>query len=550
VNGKNGADKIFGAYAYEQAGHALYSEGTLADISESTALIENNIDGVLSKKIVISCGKRLANRNVSVLLGTPQPIPDLSSPNLPALYEDMIDAVSDKNIDGVASDEWGYDVILKIEEVNPYDDNNLFLRHLSVSNHFAAIYAENYSTDLYKDLFYIFIAQKGDELYRVKVINQYLATLRQIMAKNDLDMYSIAKKKLGNDIFYGEHPTWWGSVDSLYFEFFKNGFYWWEAIRDIAQTDEMVIIPIRTALAHKYKSPYWYNMWYSLGSRDINTYFTQTWNNVLFGGRTHYLGYECPNEAVVLELKPEGLLEQIEQMDSRVRLLDSLQNTQPDCRVLVLFGMEAVSNWALLDKPLPPWAPQSKRLDMVLNTANGLFGRYMCDLVPTSEIANGSLSVVNGKAVYGTQQYDAVLLLYPDSMAPSCYSFLQKLDRQKLAVCGNAEIYNNATPLDAEHAGFLKGLPETYAEIPSVEALTKLLESWHIERNRLEHACRYQDGSMIFTTNGVKACGNTLAVETEFEGHRLSFSGEDFLYLYMENGEMKAVFPKGELKIY
>ncbi|MDE6274771.1 MAG: hypothetical protein K2L87_06980, partial [Clostridiales bacterium] len=78
-------------------------------------------------------------------------------------------------------------------------------------------------------------------------------------------------------------------------------------------------------------------MWYSMGTRDINTYYVETWRNLRFGGRTHYLGYECPNEAVVLELKPQGMLESIEDMDARVRMYDGVVS-QPDCKLLLLFG--------------------------------------------------------------------------------------------------------------------------------------------------------------------------------------------------------------------
>ena len=266
-------------------------------------------------------------------------------------------------------------------------------------------------------------------------------------------MYETVKEVLGKDAFWGVHPTWWGSVDSLNFEFYKNGFYWWDAKRDYAQTDETILYCIRTALAHRFSSPVWYNMWYSMGTRDINTYYTETWRNLRYGGRTHYLGYECPNEAVVLELKPEGMLESIEEMDARVRLFDGAGAVQPDCRLLLLFGYEAVSNWADIGMTMP-WKPQNPRLDAVLNTANAVFSELLCDLVPSYAAENASLFVNGrGRAQYGTQEYDAVVVLYPDGMAKAAEDFVRALPKDRLVLCGGGALQEELCAAGAAGAG-------------------------------------------------------------------------------------------------
>lgn len=563
VAGQNGPQKVLGAWTFDKCGEASYMPGSRKNIRDAVEIeisekgggsevcrqinygggIKEDASPVVNT-LRISAGKENAGKSAAVMVGTLQPIPDLASEHLMEYYTIMMEAAKSAHVDGVFSDEWGYDVILKIEEVNPYDDNHLFLRHLSVSDAMAARYADRYpGYSLYEDLLELYYAPKGREEVSVAAINRYVGNLRAITAGNDLEMYDIMKKILGKDAFYGIHPTWWGSVDSLNFEIFKNGFYWWEAIRDIAQTDEAVIVPIRTALAHKWKSPIWYNMWYSMGTRDIRTYFRETWNNVRYGGRTHYHGFECPNEAVVLELRQPGLLEQIETMDSRVRMIEPWQTTQPDSRVLMLFGMEAVSNWRLCQVPHPNWAPQNKLLDKVLHTAAKLFDTLLLDLVPTSEIANASLKIKDGRAVYGTQTYDTVVLLMPESMDKSCYPFLASLDPQKLLVYGAYSCYNSGEPVSETDQKILERAFCQKTSIPSETEIAEHILATGVRANRWNNGCRFQDGSVIFTGSGEKNIGNELSVDTYIDGHHVQFHGEDYLFLRFDGKNVDVCTP-------
>lgn len=561
VGGAQGPERIFGAWAFEKAGETRYAAHSCVDIGGCVnisitgepaldACRQVNFGGEImedspevSNFLNIKAGPACAGKTAVVLVGTPQPIPDLASPHLIGYYREMLWAAKQAGVDGVFSDEWGYDVILKIMEVNPYDDNQLFLRHLSLSDAMADKYAQRFNQkQLYKDLLHLFYAPEGHEDKRIGAINRYIANLRAIMADNDNEMYKAMKEILGSDKFYGIHPTWWGSTDSLNFEIFKNGFYWWEAKRDIAQTDEMVIMPIRTALTHKWGSSFWYNMWYSMGTLDIHTYFRESWNNLRFGGRTHHHGYECPNEGVVLELRKDGLLEQLEAMDSRIRMIEPFQTTSPNSRVLVLFGMEAVSNWTLCGRPHPHWAPQSVNLDLVLNTAAKLYDSLIFDLVPTSEIANHSLKLREGKAVYGTQTYDTVVLLLPESMDRSCFDFLRKLPQDKLLIYGSAAMYNDGMPL-SEDDDFWLTKQARAVEVPEAGVLAEHILSTKAAPNRFENGCIFQDGSAIFTGDGSLNLGNPLYVDCTLHGHHVTFTGEDFLFIHILGGRIQTCTP-------
>lgn len=420
-------------------------------------------------------------------------------------------------------------VVQGVEEVVD-DDFKLSIRHFSYSGYFEEEFQKQTGKSLMDNMLALFY---NHDINRKEIVDGYWRTMRLICTRNEDAMYAITKEELSPDAFWGIHPTWWGNKNKQYFEFFKNGFYWWDAKRDIAQTDEMVSFPIRTALAHRFESPRWYNMWYSMGTRNIRGYFPETWTNLRFGGRTHYLGYECPNESVVLEFKPRGLLEAIESLDRRVRLFDSL-DSQPDCRVLLFFGFEAVSNYVDFEREMP-WAPESPRLMKTLDTCNELFPMMLCDLVPSYAVENGSLFVnENGKAQYGNQEYDVVIALYPRRLTAEAKAFLGAVDPKKLVLCDGEEV-DDLAQKGAVVIDF----------VPPADNLYFIAKELGAAENRTENGCVNQDGSLIFTSTGTEPIGNKLDVEMILSGKHIVFHGEDAVWISADG--KRAIYPKGQL---
>ena len=111
--------------------------------------------------------------------------------------------------------------------------------------------------------------------------------------------------------------------------------------RDYGFTDEIMLYPVRTALAHKENAPIFYNMWYGEATGDIDTYYTELYKNARFGGRTISLGYECAHEASVLDLYPTGLLESLSEIEKHFITLDNLQKSAVNCDVAIIMGLEA-----------------------------------------------------------------------------------------------------------------------------------------------------------------------------------------------------------------
>lgn len=526
----------------------VFESTSLDNVKDAVTISEKEVGTTL---VEVDAGEEYADKTVVAFVGIPQPIPDLASDYLPDLFNEMIDAIEDIKVDGLMSDEWGYDIIFYTdgsEENDYYKKPEIYLKHLTYSDNFAKVYKDISGANLLEDILYFYYVEEGNLAKSISKVNSYHKAFRKIMRQNDEDMYEITKKRLGEEIFFGAHPTWWGNNYLQNFEGFKNGLYWWEAKRDIAQTDEIVIMPIRLSLAHKWASDIFYNMWYSMGTRDIKTYYRETWNNVRYGGRTHYLGYECSNEDVVLELYPEGMLESIEDMDAIVRTIDKYQKTGPDSRVLILFGMENSLNWFYDKNQGPEWYPRHKVFSTLLECVDKVFDKYLCDLVPTSEIENASLKIKDNKVTYGSQTYDAVVLLAPDSMNESCFTFLSKVDKSRLIVAGEAHVYDDGKDLRDRDKEILSS-GKVLESLESSEEIIGILDEWDIATNKFDNGCVFQDGSLMFTSEGKEATNNPLRVKETYKNLTIDFEGEDMLYLHKEDGKYTPIYPKGILKL-
>ena len=95
--------------------------------------------------------------------------------------------------------------------------------------------------------------------------------------------YDAIKEVFGDTAMVMTHPTWVPFPNNL--EIFKNGLDWWAVKRDLAQTDESTPYCVRTALAKKWNSPLWYNMYYN---RTVDAYKSELWQSLLGGGRMNY----------------------------------------------------------------------------------------------------------------------------------------------------------------------------------------------------------------------------------------------------------------------
>lgn len=537
------AEYIINSWAFSLFDKMHFLPETLVNIKECT-YIERLDD--LSTKITVAAGIENAGKKVLLYPAIRHAIPDLFSPHLYEFYSSMFELVKDIPLGGAATDEWGYDLALEVE------NDHYFSRHFPFSPFMCSEYKKLTGRDMEEDMLYFLYSPSDNTGLSTMAVSGYLEVFRAKMKENNDWFYYKAKEVFGLDTFIGVHPTYWGDATDFYVDVILNGFDWWEVKRDYAQTDEWVQFPIRLALAHKWGGNVWYNMWYSGNTNIKETYYEETWINARYGGRTHYLGYECPNESGVFEMKQVGALEEMDEMEKEIKKLNDFQTSQPDSRVLVIFGMEAVSCWNICDPGSRIWGRNGGTLNKVLKFTKQLFdNKVLCDLIPSSEIANGSLELIDGKAKYGTQVYDAIIFLLPEGIRKDTLEFLQEYYKvnKNLIMFGDCKYFNNGEKATSVFNKFTDSIKYHLNNMDRIEESIEILRQWGVQDNVYENGCLYQDGSAIFTTKGLKHIGNELKVNAFVNGHKVEFEGEDFMAIGIDESGRVQRFAAGKCNI-
>lgn len=510
---KEGPVRVAGCWVFQPQGATKYEPETLAPATCTWK------DGEDETEFEIVSQKEHAGKTALTVLIYPFTIPDIFAKEFYEYYEELFQKAASFPLQGVSNDEWGFDLSLKLD-----DQHNFWVNDFPYTDAFAQRYEEKTGIALDDAMLWFARRPVGQEGKSVAAIAAYTETLREGMKLGNDWFYETGKRFWGPDTFIGVHSTLWGDYTDSSLDILHNGLDWWEVRRDYTQTDEFIAMPVRLALAHRWGSPVWYNMWYSGGSQQFDTYLRESWRNARYGGRTHYLGYECPNENNVYDIKMPTELKQLGQMEAQIGKLDAFVSGQPDSRVLIVFGMEAISDW--LDNFGGPKIVRSiGKMRNVLQYATGLFSHCLCDLVPSSEAVNGSLYVENGKARYGTQTYDAVILVEPQYLHPKALEFFQRYSQQggRLMIVGECTMLSDGTESQQ-----LQQVPATRLQTLSVIETVETLLQWEVPFHRTSQGCRFQDGTWVFTAKGVQATENGLRISQVLDGKTVEFLGEDF----------------------
>ncbi|MDR1061532.1 MAG: hypothetical protein LBL83_10085 [Clostridiales bacterium] len=542
-----------------------YAPGSLSRLPAEAASI-TDLGG--ESLYEIDAGAAFANKRLLLAPVFAHGIPDLFSDNLDGFYRGLFDAVADLPLGGAAVDEWGWDLAMGDSDGlfyimgAPYSDG-LLRRYAAATGrcldddlvHFVCVPAES-GLPAGEPAIPAAAAHPASAIpasparpatappatapatapaipapASALAVSDYVRALRERMRENNRWFYDETKRRFGEKAFVGVHPTLWGDPSDFSMDILHNGVSWWEAPRDYAQTDECVAMPVRLALAHKWGGPVFYNMWYSGNTRQLETYWRETWANARFGGRTHYLGYECPNEPGVFRLKHPGALEGIEAMERKISELDRLQRSQPDCRALIVFGMEAATNWRLHGGWALPVRGQGL-LPRILGYASALFEHFLCDLAPSTEISSGAVRIDGGSARLGTQDYDAVIFLAPEFCGRDVLERLAGYAGAggRLLLAGGCSRCSDGLPAGEALARLRGAASACFPEIPSAMETLGWLGSQGVSANRWHNGCAYQDGSLLFTAEGHMPTGNALAVDCSHRGRAVRFTGEDYYY--------------------
>lgn len=430
-------------YAYECADGQVVPH-TVNDITARCSALSATADS-----IIVSLPTDVGSAtDVSVMVTFDHLYPDVFSPHILSYQHDLVAMFGDIPLAGVCKDEWGFP---------PY-----FPRYYRTgctdywySAHYANAYREDTGRDLLADCLLMAMPHQGQETERLACINDYMRLNRERNTEIEDAFYQAVKETFGPDAYVTVHSTWWPFPDRN--EMKKNGLDWWSARRDLAQTDEVAPFAVRTALCKKWGSPVWYNMYYK--ETDLKE---QIWSSALAGGRINYLRYYM--------LDTDELLE----AERKVHLLNAVSRSAVDCPVAVIFGHNGAMNWAT-DR----WE------DVGMALVDSLWRAGVpTDLIPTSEITNGSLTISSDGAVtYGAQQYQAAVLYRPDLEDEEVFRFFAQANPAQTALLsvGDWTRDSHGQPVRRTEA-----LPPTMEQVADVETAfarcLQVLDAKDVER--------------------------------------------------------------------
>lgn len=401
-------------YAYQKTSEEISPE-TLTDITRECEVIVSSKDSIVVR---LPANRENKGLHACVMATFTYLTPDVFAPHLMEFTRSIIRNYSDVPLAGGMRDEWGFPPSFPA-------DRMVSGNHFWYSRHYAAAYAKKTGgRELLEDCLLMSIGIKGKEQQRYMAINHYMELNRQQNTLLENDFYKTIKEVFGPDAAVVTHPTWYPYPDR--FESKKNGLYWWTARRDWAQTDEITPFGVRTALAKKWNSPVWYNQYYSTTGSD---YEEEIWSYALAGGRLNYHPL-YPSKEKRAERHTKLFIGDLMCAESKIRLLNFISNSPLDCPVAVVFGHQAAINQA---------GPSFDDVGMEL--LNSLWHAGIpTDLIPSSEIKEGSLYIdPNGRIKYGKQQYAAVILYNPEFEKTSTADFFHQASRgsAKLFRMGN-----------------------------------------------------------------------------------------------------------------
>lgn len=506
------AGRLVRVYAYLR-GSAGIEPGSVTDVTARLCKVPSATPKEV--RVAIACGQETRGRRACVIVAFTHFAADVFAPHLIEFQRGILRAYRDVPLAGVCKDEWGFP---------PCYDGCPAKNDYWFSKPMAEEYARRTAgRDLVRDCLLMWQPERGRRSERQAAVNQYQQMNWQRNGALEDDFYKATKATFGPKAVVATHPSWWPNPDLR--EFKKNGLDWWVATRDWAQTDEVAPYSVRTALAKKWNSPVWYNMYYSSKLAD---YEREVWAGALSGGRVNFHPlFPYPNpQGSSYEILLGGRLMRGE---CRVRLLNFITRSPLDCPVAIVFGHACAMNWA---------GPAYD--DVGLALADGLArAGFPADLIPSDEIAAGSVRIgADGAVCYGPQRYAAVVLYHPEFEPPGLATFFAEAARGKSALF---RVGDWTAGFDGKPFGGNAALPSQMTEAPDAAACATavvqrlkaagvapqspwtLSLGWdrqHLSPPRAGRS-RLIDGTEIITAGERDVAGDPIRTTLEFRGHRV-----------------------------
>ena len=534
------AGRLVRVYSYLRGPEGVESN-SLRDI---TATCRLNHATAKEVSVTIPGTDQTKGRQACALAAFAHFTPDVFAPHLLSFQRELVRRYSDCALAGACKDEWGFP---------PCYDGCPQKNDFWFSRSFATAYARRTAgRDLVRDCLLMYLGERGRLGERQAAINHFLEMCWQRNGAIEDDFFHAVKEVFGPKAAVCTHPTWWPHPDTR--EFKKNGLDWWVVRRDWAQTDEVTPYCVRTALAKKWGSPVWYNMYYSTRPDD---YRREIWRGVLSGGRVNFHPFYPLPQASVSPYEPlwrGGLM----RGDCRIRLLNAITKSSLDCPVAVIFGHACAMNWAG-----PAYDDVGLEVVDRLRRAG-----YAADLIPADEIASRSLVLTpDGCLRYGPQRYAMAVLYHPEFEKPSTAEFFRNAAGKKTDLF---RVGRWSTDFDGRPFGGDAALPPQMAVFPAasscVAAVVERLRSrglapsspsdqaigWdrqHMAPPTTGH-CRLIDGTRILAAGDKDPAGDPIRTTLDMDGRKIRVEGVGVIAVRLARDGHLDALAGGGLKLF
>ena len=540
------AGRLVRVYSYKRTDEGIVAE-SVCDVTENCRVTQASEAGV---SVAIPCDANTVGRQACVGVAFTHLAADVFAPHLLSFQREIFQQYADAGLVGTCKDEWGFPPCYG---GCPAKNDFWFSRFR------AEAYAKRTGgRDLVRDCLLMCFGEQGRAAQRQKAINHFMRMSLERNVEIETDCYRATKEVFGKDAYTGTHATWvpYPGIQ----EFKKNGLSWWAAPRDLGQTDESAPYCVRTALAKRWGSPVWYNMFYAT---TVEPYERQLYSSVLAGGRINYHPiYPCNVKATEAANRQWSrsrlLMGELMRADCRVRLLNFISTAPLDCPVAVVFGHACAVNWA---------GPAYN--DVGLGVTNALWrAGFPADLIPSSEIAAGALRVDDdGYLRYGAQRYVAAVLYHPQFESAATAALFRRAahtGKTRLFRIGEWTCDFNARPLDGDSAlpREMATIAESRACVAKVLAVlqeadveqqsraTEDLEGWGGAPSTAmppnQGYCRLIDGTRIVAAGKDRVSGDSVEVALDIDGHRVEIDATGVAAVRLdEDGSLAALVAGG-----
>ncbi len=422
-----------------------------------------------------------AGGEVAILAGFEHRTPDLFAPDLLAFQEAIYEQYRDVPLAGALKDEWGFP---------PTREGGARNGNFWYSEWLAKAYRASGGGDLLHDFVLMAYGWGGGEAQRLAAVQRYMRLTWRRAVETEQHYYSATKRIFGQDAFTGTHATWGVMPEG---DAFKNGYSWWQATRDLGQTDEFWPLPVRTALAKKMGSAVWFNQFYH---RRPEPYAEEMWRAARAGGRMN-VHPRWPSD-MTLRTQADLLAGPAMTAARRIRLLNYIAPAPLDCPVAVVFGHAAALNWI---------GPHFG--DLGVDVAEDLWvAGVPTDVIPSSEIESGALRIAGGWVTYGPQRYRGLIFVNPEFEPDSTFSFLREVaaGRTRLWIRGAA---TRGPDGEARPAAAIPGA----SAMASTAQVRQALRDWHSPPLSPPDLARLTDGTCVIARGERDPAGDPLELD-------------------------------------